>query len=278
MSKTDTLLGLQSLLFVPGSRPERFAKALASGADCVVIDLEDSVAPEGKDEARQTALAAVADEPSFAVRINGLRTRAGLADLLAIAAAPVRPRLMLVPMVEDAAELAIVRGVLGQNCMPLVPLVETVRGLHNAAEIAGDPMVALVLFGGADFSAELGVPLGWEATSVARSQLVMACTAAGKTAFDVPFLSLDDEAGLAEECRRAKAIGFAGKAALHPGQIATIHAAFRPTAEEVAEAEAAEAAFREAGGAAARFKGKMLELPVIRRYRRILALKNAIDG
>lgn len=278
MSKTETLLGLQSLLFVPGSRPERFAKALASGADCVVIDLEDSVAPEGKDEARVAALAAVAEEPAFAIRINGLRTRAGLTDLLAIAAAAVRPRLILVPMVEDAAELAIVRGVLGQDCMPLLPLVETVRGLRNAAEIAADPMVAMVQFGGADFSAELGVTLGWEPTAVARSQLVMACAAAGKPALDVPFLSLDDQPGLAEECRKAKALGFAGKAALHPDQIATIHAIFRPTAEEVAEAEAAEAAFQEAGGAAARFKGKMLELPVIRRYRRILALKSAIDG
>jgi (S)-citramalyl-CoA lyase len=271
-------LGVQSLLFVPGSRPDRFAKALASGADCVCVDLEDAVPPEGKDQARDDALAALVESPQFAIRINAVRTPAGQADLLALAEAPIRPRLLLLPMVEEAAEVEIVRKALAGNCMPLVPLIETVRGLGNAGAIAADPAVAMVMFGGADFSAELGVPLSWEATAVARSQLVMACAGAGKAAIDVPFIALDDEAGLAEECRRAKAIGFAAKAAIHPAQIAGIHAVFRPTGEEIAEAIAAEEAFRAAGGAAVRFNGKMLEIPVMRRYRRILALKVAIDA
>jgi citrate lyase beta subunit len=271
-------LGLQSLLFVPGSRPDRFAKALASGADCVCVDLEDAVPPEGKDRARTAALAALADSPNLAIRINGLRTPDGLADLGALALAPVRPRLLLLPMVEEAAEFELVRRELGGDCMPLVPLIETVRGLGNAGAIAADPAVGMVLFGGADFSAELGVPLSWEATAVARSLLVMACAGAGKAAIDVPFLGLDDEAGLVEECRRAKAIGFAGKAALHPAHIPPIHAVFRPTGEEIAEAMAAEEAYRAAGAAAARFNGKMLEKPVMLRYRRLLALKDAIDA
>jgi citrate lyase beta subunit len=274
----EATLGVQSLLFVPGSRPDRFTKALASGADCVCVDLEDAVPPEGKDQARAAALAAVAEAPQLAIRINAVHTPAGQADLVALAEATVRPRMLLLPMVEEVAEVEIVRDALGGNCMPLVPLIETVRGLGNAGAIAADPAVGMVMFGGADFSAELGVPLTWEATAVARSQLVMACAGAGKAAIDVPFIALDDAAGLAEECRRAKAIGFAAKAAIHPAQIAGIHAAFRPTGEEIAEAMAAEEAFRAAGGAAVRFNGKMLEIPVMRRYRRILALKEAIDA
>lgn len=274
----EATLGLQSLLFVPGSRPERFAKALASGADCVCVDLEDAVPPEGKDQARADALAALAESPRLAIRINALRTDAGQADLRALAQAAIKPRLLLLPMVEDAAEPETVRHTLGMDCMPLIPLIETVRGLGQAGAIAADPAVGMVMFGGADFSAELGVPLCWEATAVARSQLVMACAGAGKTAIDVPWIALDDEAGLAEECRRAKTIGFAAKAAIHPAQIAPIHAVFRPTGEEIAEAMAAEEAFKAAGGAAVRFNGKMLEIPVMRRYRRILALKEAIDA
>lgn len=267
----------QSLLFVPGSRPERFAKALASGADCVCIDLEDAVPPEGKDEARRAALDAAATDPRLAVRINAIRTAFGIADLHALASAEVRPAVLLLPMVEDAAEVAIVREVLGAGTA-LVPLIETVNGLHNARAIAADPAVAGVMFGGADFSAELGVALGWEATMVARAQLVMACAAERKAAIDVPYIALDDEAGLADECARARALGFTAKAAIHPAQIGAIHAAFRPSAADISEAEEAEAAFVAAGGAAVRFKGKMLEAPIMARYRKILDLKEKIDA
>lgn len=269
---------LQSLLFVPGSRPERFAKALASGADCVCIDLEDAVPADGKDDARAAALAAVPTDPRYAIRINGLRTRAGLADLLAIAAATVRPSVVLMPMVEDAAEVAIARSVLADPAIALVPLVETVRGLRNADAIAADPAVPMVMFGGGDFSAELGVALAWEPLLTARAQLVMACASAGKGVLDVPFIALDDADGLAEECARAKALGFTAKAAIHPAQIEAIHAAFRPTADQIEEAEAAVAAWVESGGAVVRFRGKMLEAPVMARYTKILALKGKIDA
>ena len=269
---------IQSLLFVPGARPDRFAKALASGADGVCIDLEDAVPPDGKVEARGAAFAALAKAPGLAIRINGLRTRAGLADLLALADAQIQPSLLLMPMVDDAAEPAIVRGVLGENCPPLVPLIETVRGLSNAAAIAADPTVALMMFGGADFCAELGVPLTWEATATARSQLVMACAGAGKGAIDVPFIGLDDEAGLAAECRSARAVGFTAKAAIHPAQLGAIHAAFRPSPAEIEEAEAAAVAFAQSGGAAVRFGGRMLEAPIMARFNRILALKERLDA
>jgi citrate lyase beta subunit len=99
---------------------------------------------------------------------------------------------------------------------------------------------------------------------------MLACAEAGIPAIDVPWIRLDDAAGLEEETRKAKALGFAVKAAIHPAQISTIHAVMRPTSDEIEEARAAEIAFAEAGGAAVRFRGRMLEAPVMRRYRRIL--------
>ncbi len=271
---------LQSMLFVPGSRPDRFAKALASGADCVCIDLEDSVAADGKDQARADALAALAElqDARLAIRINALTTRAGLADLLALAAAVVRPALVYLPMVEAAAELDIAARVLDDTGVGLVPLIETVAGLRAADAIAAHPSCAMLMFGGGDFSAQLGTELAWEPLVHARAALVMAAAGAGKPVMDVPWIALDDMAGLADECRRAKALGFTAKAAIAPAQIAVLHDVFRPTAPEVAAARAALAAFEAAGRVAVRHDGRMLELPVIRKYERILAVMAAVEG
>lgn len=264
--------GISSLLFVPGSRPDRTHKALAADADIVCIDLEDAVAPADKECARTTALAAIAEgNPRLALRVNGLATRAGLADLLALADAQGLPTALLVPMVESAEELRIVKAVLGDRTPGLIPLIETVRGIAAAPAIASAPGVVAVAFGGADFAGELGVEVAWEPLRAARGALVMACAGAGVPAIDVPYIHLDDEAGLRAETEAAAALGFTAKAAIHPAQIPVINAVMRPSAEQIAEAEAAERAFAAAGGAAVRFNGRMLEAPIMRRYRRILA-------
>jgi (S)-citramalyl-CoA lyase len=261
-----------NFLFVPGNRPERFAKALASAADLVCIDLEDSVPSVEKDDARAAALTAIAghDDGRLALRINGLRTTAGLADILAVAAST-SPEYLFVPMVESAAEIGILRSILGDT-VAFVPLIESVHGLRAAHDIAASPGVAAVMFGGGDFAGELGVKLEWEPLLHARSELVMACAAANVRAIDAPYVDLENDAGLAEECVRAKALGFHGKAAIHPRQIAAISAAFWPNAAEIEEARAAIAAFDAGAGAAIRFEGKMLEAPLIRRYRQIMSL------
>jgi (S)-citramalyl-CoA lyase len=272
------MIAIQSMLFVPGNRPERFAKALASGADCVCIDLEDAVPAAEKAVARDAAIAAAVADDRLAIRINAVSTQAGLADLLALGEAAKRPALLFIPMVESAAEIGIVRSVLADPSVAFVPLIETVAGLGNASAIAAEPGVAALMLGGADLSAQLGVTLSWEPLLVARSQLVMAAAGAGKQAIDVPYIHLDDEAGLIEEARKAKALGFSCKAAIHPAQIAPIHSVFRPTAQEILEAEEAEMVFAEAGGAAVRFKGKMLEAPVMARYRQTLSLKDKLNA
>lgn len=272
------MISFQSMLFVPGNRPERFAKALASGADCVCIDLEDAVPATEKEAARDAALSAAAGDQRFAIRINAMSTRAGLVDVLALADSDQRPQLLFIPMVESPAEIAIGRSVLADPSIQFVPLIETVAGLENASAIAAEDGVVAIMLGGADLSSQLGVSLSWEPLFLARSQLVMAAAGAGKQVIDVPFIHMDDETGLIEETRRSKALGFHAKAAIHPAQIGPIHSVFRPTAAEIAEAEEAEAAFAAAAGAAVKFKGKMLEAPVMARYRQILKLKEKLDA
>ena len=265
------LKAFQSLLFVPGSRPERFDKALASAADIVVIDLEDAVGPADKDAARGAALAAMGDS-RLGIRINGVRTRHGLADLLALGEAKTRPDFIMVPMVESAVELEIVRAAVGPD-IALLPLIETVRGLRQTEAIAVAPGVAGIMLGGADFAGELGVEMSWDALYAARSAIVMACASARIASVDVPYLDLDNLDGLAADVARVKAMGFTAKSVVHPKHVAVVHQVMRPTADEVAEAHEAEAVYAAAGEAAVRHKGKMLEAPVMARYRRILELE-----
>jgi len=271
--------GLTTVLFVPGSRPERTPKALASSADVVCVDLEDSVPPAQKAQARTAALAAIATgDRRLALRINGVATRAGLEDLLALADAKALPELLFVPMVNSAAEIGIVVAVLGERAPGIVPLIETVKGLHAAREIASAPGVVAMMFGGGDFAAELGVELAWEPLLAARSAIVLACAEAGIPAIDVPYIVLDETAGLLAETRAAKALGFCAKAAIHPAQLEAIDSVLRATAAEIAEAEEAAKVFAEAAGAAVRFKGRMLEAPIMRRYQRILAMRSKSDA
>lgn len=272
-------IGLTSMLFVPGSKPGRYGKALASAADVVCVDLEDSVPESGKAEARAAAIGAIGHgDPRLILRINGMTTRAGLEDLLALADAAALPALLFVPKVESAAEIAIIAAVLGERAPGIVPLIETVKGLNAAHEIAAVSGVVAMMFGGGDFAAELGVALAWEPLLHARGAFVLACAGAGIAAIDVPFIMLDDAEGLLAETRAAKALGFSGKAAIHPAQVDAINSVLRPTPGEIAEAEEAQRVFAAAGGAAVRFNGRMLEAPIMRRYQRILAMRSKQDA
>lgn len=273
------MFAANSLIFVPGSRPDRYAKARAAGAGLTVIDLEDAVLAADKAAAREAALAQIAGgETGWALRINAVTTAAGVADLNALACGEVMPETLLVPMVESPVEVEIVARVLGDRCPALVPLVETPKGLRHAHQIAAAPNVAAMMFGGGDFSGELGVALAWEPLLAARGAFIIACAEAKVPTIDVPFIGLDDTAGLVDECARARAMGFTAKAAIHPSQVPAIEAAFAPSDKDVAEAEEAIAAYDAAGGKVIRFKGKMLEAPVIRNYRAVIERKGSKDN
>lgn len=266
------MFAASSLLFVPGSRPERFAKAAATGTGLVVIDLEDAVGPADKETARDAALEQISnDRETFAIRINAVTTAEGIRDLAALSRSEILPHMLMLPMVESATELDVVAGAFGENCPGLLPLIETPRGLRSALAIASHPKVAGLMFGGADFSGELQVAVSWEPLLAARQQLILACAEARVPLIDVPYIHLDDEEGLRHECEQARAIGITAKSAIHPRQIPVIEDVFAPTAEQVAEAEEALKVYEETGGKAVRHKGRMLEAPMIKTYRAIIA-------
>lgn len=266
----------RSLLFVPGSRPERFEKALAAGADMVCVDLEDAVAPPHKAEARAAAVPFLsgAPGPERLVRLNSVKTAEGLRDLLAVIdAAPTAGTVML-PKVDTADEVRWVDALLSERglALRLVALVETAEGLENAAAIAAaTPRLSALMFGGADLSAELGTPLAWEPLLYARSRLVHACARAGIEAIDVPHIVVSDLEACAAETRRAKDLGFTAKACIHPSQVAVVNGVFTPTEDEVAKARRIVDALAADPNGVLLLDGKLVEKPVVRAAERVLA-------
>ncbi|MGC2032376.1 MAG: CoA ester lyase [Steroidobacteraceae bacterium] len=266
-------LTLQSLLFVPGDRPERFDKALASNAHVVCIDLEDAVGPERKSLARQSTLDCLdrCSSDRLAVRINRVTTQQGLRDILSLCEARVQPRLLLLPKVESVVELEIVTEAFKSAQIGLIPLIESVKGLREVATISAARACVALMFGGHDFAGELGVAMEWEPMLLARLTIVQACAAAGVAAIDAPSLEIQDEKALEEEARRCKALGFTAKAAIHPAQIPLLNRVFQPTDQEIAEAQDAINVFHSTEGSAAQFRGRLLDKPMMRRYELILA-------
>ena len=279
----ETIQPRRNLLFVPGTRPDRFAKALAAGPDMVTVDLEDAVIPPHKDRARAQAMPlfdGASDGIERVVRINGMRTPYGLKDLLAIVEHPSPPDAIMLPKVESADEVRIVAALLQRAARPvgLHVIIESNAGLEQALAIAGaSGSIRSLLFGAVDMAAELGSAMDFTSMLYARSRVVHAAASCGLDAIDVPYLDLEDEAGLAEECRLVRDLGFTGKAAIHPRQLAPINAAFTPDADRIAYARNVIAAFESSADGLVVVDGKLIEIPVIRSARRTLALA-AVTG
>lgn len=268
---------LSALLFTPGSRLDRVGKAAASGADGVIVDLEDAVAVSEKERVRGEVVAWLererhAGEPPFvtAVRINCLRTPEGKADLAALAAARVQPGAVLLPKVESASEVQEAGSQLGPAVCLLV-LIETVLGVREVNAIAtAAPQLDALAFGGLDLSAETGGEPTWDALLWPRTAVVHACAAAGLVALDQPYIDFQDDAGLAAECARTRALGFTGKLAIHPRQCPIIAAAYRPDAAQVERARRIVAAYDAAQGNVATVDGLMVDVPIYRAAQRVL--------
>lgn len=275
----------RSLIFAPANRPEVAPKALASPADAVCLDLEDAVPPGAKAEARALAMpflmAAGGPGPERVLRINSLRSAEGLRDILAVIEARPPAGTILLPKVAHAEEVRLADELLAEAGLPLAlaVLVESVEGLENVAAIlAASPRIAFAMFGGVDLAAELGVAVAHEPLLYARSRVVHAARRAGVDAMDVPALAFRDLDAVAAEAAVARALGFTGKAAIHPSNLAAINAAFTPSAEEIARAEAVVAAWEASPTGLVVLDGKLIERPVIRSMQRVLALRDALAG
>ena len=255
----------RTFLFVPGHRPDRFAKAAASGADLVILDLEDAVAPDRKDEARDHVRAWLAEGHPAVVRVNAGETPWHDQDVAAIRNLATA---VVLPKAETPRQLeALAAGLPGT---PILPLIETALGVVQAVAICGAEAVVRPAFGNVDLAAQLGVDhASHEALRHARSAVVLAAAATGRAApVDGVTTALEDASILDADLEHAKSLGFTGKLCLHPRQVPVSNRALSPTGAEIAWAH--RMLSRSADGVTV-VDGQMVDRPVLRRAQAILA-------
>lgn len=264
---------VRSALFVPGSRPERFAKALASGADAVIVDFEDAVEEPLKRQARENLAQFLQSNPQACVwvRVNAPEHAEHPADL---AFCKARPGVVgvLLPKVESAAQIRVVAA----TGKVIWPIIESARGLLALAEIASARQVERLSFGGLDLALDLnlssGSPAAQFALDQARLAVIVHSRAAGLVApLDGVHPAIDDPDSLRQSIRHAYEMGFSGALCIHPKQVTVIHEALAPSAEDLAWAKRVVDAGSHGAGAY-QIDGQMVDAPVLLRAQRLLAL------
>lgn len=277
-------------LYAPGNNPHLLMGVELHGADCVLLDLEDSVPPSEKDAARILVkhLLAAVDFPEVWVRINSLKTygREDLADVMLSS-----PHGICLPKAEsqdDVLELAeqitaFERSLdIDSGFTFIMPIIETGMGVLNALEIASSSdRVVMMAFGAEDYTRDVGAKRTREGLLYPRSKIVAACAAAAIQPSDTVYADVDDEQGLIEETEHIRDLGFVSKGVINPRQIKPIHEVFRPTDEEIKQAREIVAAADEArarGMGAIALDGKMIDRPVLERAKKVVALCEQLEG
>lgn len=281
-----TLDRISTLLFVPGNQPARFDKALASGADGIIMDLEDAVSVFEKDVARDAVFTWLRQgatrtrspgTPLHCLRLNARQSPFFEADEAALGLAlraHQGPDLIVLPKVESPDDITACVDKWATFSAPLPPLlalIETAVGLEQVERIARHPAVAGLGFGAADLSADMGCEMSWEAMLYARGRVAHAAALGRVALLDVPHLDLNDEEGLRAQALRAKAMGFTGKLAIHPRQVGAIRECFTPSDSQIASARLIVEAAARGQGQVCVVDGRMVDEPVVQSARRILA-------
>ncbi len=273
----------RSMLMTCALHVQRYDKATEVGADIAAIDLEDSVPLRSKEEARRLALPFLRggeeDGPVRAVRINSLRSPDGLRDLLALLEGGARPDALFVPKVESAQDLLILQEILGEQMAStyFLVLIETAAGLCAVEEIAAStPRLRALVFGGADYSTDLGISMDWEQLFYARSRILVAASRSGIQAMDSPYFEITNEEGLRVETGKSRALGFHGRVAVHPRQVPFINQAYAPAPEAVERASRVVATVEKSAGQIAVMEGDMIGPPMLKAARRTLDLAERI--
>jgi citrate lyase subunit beta / citryl-CoA lyase len=280
---------MRSLLFVPGDRPERFSKAVAAGAEAVILDLEDSVTAATRPQARLNAAAFLRDaERSLPVwvRINPVQSEDALPDLAAVVG--VRPDGIVLPKARTGADLHRLDHWLealetqdghAPGSIKVIALItETAQAMLSGSTFAQPPARVIgYTWGAEDLAADVGASANRTAEGefeftfrLARAQCLLAAAAAGIDAYDTTDTEFRDTAAIERRAQAARRDGFVGKLAIHPAQLAPIHAAFAPTADEIAWARKVIALMSGASGAVA-LDGRMIDRPHVQQAERILA-------
>ena len=277
MNPLDTPIGFSStFLFVPGTRPERFVKALDSGADSVIIDLEDAVAEEDKVKARDAIRAAwptftVEQKKRLIIRSNSPGSKFYAADLILVE--ELNAAGLLIPKSESLDEINGAAQILPNTA--IIPMIETALGLQHLDEIANSEQVLRLALGNLDLQADLGMICDAQETELqtARYQIVLASRLAQiAPPIDGVTTSTDDIERIMDDAERAKRMGFGGKLCIHPTQVALVKGAFMPTAAQVSWAERVIAADHASKGGAIKLDGRMVDRPVVLLAQRILAI------
>lgn len=276
----------RSVLYLPGSNARALNKARSLPADCLILDLEDAVAPDNKGLARSQIAAALADRASFGgrelvVRVNSLSTDWGADDVQQIVEH--KPDAILLPKAESTSEIDAAEKILGKGIdVPVWCMVETPLGVLRAASLAEDHRVECLVAGTSDLSTDLRCNGAWEGRAAllhSLSQTVLAARAHGKCVLDGVHLDIKDLPGFEESCVQGRALGFDGKTLIHPSTIDIANRVFAPSEAELTRArrviEAFDAATR-AGSALAVLDGKLVESLHVRESDRLLALGDAI--
>ncbi|MEM7465920.1 MAG: CoA ester lyase [Pseudomonadota bacterium] len=274
----------RSFIFTPGLQPDMFPKALASGTDIVCIELEDGIAPKDKALARQTGLSLFAepqaqDGVERIVRVNCLRSAFGMADIQAILDTDTPPPAIMLPKVKTPDEIVWLDDILNErgHQIRLHIIIETNEGLEAACEIAAaSQRIDALFFGGVDMAAELRCKNNFQSLLYARSRVVHAAATAGIDAIDVPYLDLDDPAGMREEAELVCDLGFCGKGSIHPKQIPILNEVFTPSEAQISHAKRVLKTFADADTGLVVIDGKLIEKPVLREMERIVSIAERV--
>ena len=268
----------RSQLFVPGNRADRFEKACQAGADLVCIDLEDAVGANDKASARHGVIEWLkqTEYENISLRINALDTEAGQADISALKNSGLNLPFIMIPKAGSAQAISALAKQLPESLGTFFVIIESALGLINADKIFAISRVKLALYGAVDYASDVGCDLSWEAHLYARSKLACLASAFDVTLFDVPHIKVKDLEDCALTTRRAKALGFDARSAIHPAQITPIHAVFTPSLDEIAKAERVIAAYQSAGGNVVLLDGKLIEAPMVKKAERVLAYRDKL--
>lgn len=262
-------LAPRSYLFVPGNRPDRYAKALAAGADAVIVDLEDAVPPADKTAARAALAAWLSPDHPVLIRVNGAESQWFREDLVVCK----RPGIagVLLPKAENVDDIRAVAEHSGV-ATPILALIETARGFWNALALVQASQVRRFVFGSIDFQLDLGIQGEEEELLHFRSQLVLVSRIANlQPPVDGVTTAIDDAERIRADTLRARRLGFGAKLCIHPRQVSVVNECFEPSAEEESWARRIVAAAEAVHGAAVSVDGKMVDRPVIARAEAILS-------
>lgn len=266
----------RSLLWTSALNHSQFSRAQKVGAHICVLDLEDAVPMTRKDEARRVAVDFLKNRQNYpyGIRINSIRTKEGIKDLDAFIQNNIHLAMIVLPKVETAEEIIIVNQLLQNTNMadtPLCALIESARGIENIYEIAAIGHNLKFLHGGpADLAADLGVGMDWPGIDYTRSLMILAAASSNIYAIDATDFDIYNIEGLNVACKQAKRLGFIGKSAVHPGQIATINRELSPTEKQICEAKSIVASCSDINKSICLIDGKMIGPPFIKAAKNIL--------